>query len=79
MTPHEMKIQRNKLRYEWERQTFDAFILPVNELNLTPEEEKAYVRQALQATGRIIWIVMIVSEIPSCVRRIISCILIKIE
>lgn len=55
MTPHEMKIQRNKLRYEWERQTFDAFILPVNELNLTPEEEKAYVRQALQATGRIIW------------------------
>ena len=40
---HEIKKARMKLKFEWEQQTFEAFILPLGELHLLPTEEKDYV------------------------------------
>lgn len=52
---HEIKKARNALHYEDVRQTFDAYVLPMAELHLRPEEEKAYVRNAALAASRIVW------------------------
>lgn len=55
MTPHEIKILRNKLHYDSLRNVFDAFILPVDELTLSPAEEKDFSNKAVKASGSIIW------------------------
>ena len=55
MTPHEIKVLRNKVPYDALRNVFDAFILPVGELPLSPEEEKVYGNKAVKASGLIIW------------------------
>ena len=55
MTPNEMKKFRNQWHSVWECYTYDAFILPVNELPLSRADEQTYARRAMLAVGRIDW------------------------
>lgn len=52
---HEIKIVRQSLYQEWRRQTFDAFVLPLEELQLSPGEQRTYINKARYATGAIDW------------------------
>lgn len=55
MTPNEIKKFRNQRHSVWECYTYDAFILPVNELPLSRADEQTYARRAMLAVGRIDW------------------------
>ena len=55
MGEYDIRIARLSLPSEWERQAFDAFVLPVRDLGLTDEEENSFVRNAREAVDLIDW------------------------
>ena len=52
---YDISAARRVLAYEWQRQTFDAFILPVYQLGLTAVECRSYVGKAFEAVHRLDW------------------------
>ncbi len=55
MNTHDIKRLRDTLPETWQRLTFDAFILPVNSLGLSGEEQAAFARRAREAVNEIDW------------------------
>ena len=51
----EIRKLRSRVLYEALRYVFDAYILLINELPLSREEEKLYGQRALKAAGEIDW------------------------
>ena len=51
----DVSIARYHLGYEYDRQTYDALVLPVKELDLTAAEKGDYCSRALFATSLIDW------------------------
>ena len=51
----EIRKARQSFPYEWQRQAFDAFVLPADELGLTGRERDAFARQARAAVNEINW------------------------
>lgn len=51
------KIQntRGMILNEWQRQTYDAFVLPLEELQMTEEEERTWIHNARSLSGRLEW------------------------
>ena len=55
MGAYDIRMARLSLPSEWERLTFDAFVLPVHDLGLTEDEKTAFVRNAKAAVDCIDW------------------------
>lgn len=55
MGAYDIKTARSSLPTEWQRLTFDAFALPVHDLGLTDDQERAYVRKAKEVVNRVDW------------------------
>ena len=55
MKENELKKIRNSLHYEWERQTWDAFMVPFDQLNMSEDEQRQYASQARHAAEHICW------------------------
>ena len=55
MNVFDIKTLRNTLPEAWKRLTFDAFILPVNDLGLSADEQRSFARKAANATDEINW------------------------
>ena len=56
MTEQDIEKVRRSLREEWQRQTFDAFLLGMEVLRLTGREQESYVKAAGAAAGKISWL-----------------------
>ncbi len=54
-TRSDVRTARMVLPWEWQKQTFDAFLLPFDELDLTDQEKNAWVRKAKGAVDRLDW------------------------
>ena len=52
---HELRKNRNALPWEWERQIWDAFMIPIRELGIPEEEQKQYAQKARIAAENICW------------------------
>ena len=55
MTNREMKKTRNSTHYESQRQCWDAFMLPIERLNLPAEDQLLYAREAKKAAEHLVW------------------------
>ena len=51
----EARIVRMFFPEEWQRQAFDAFLVPLDELGLTDSEKSTYVRKAARAVNSLDW------------------------
>lgn len=48
-------LTRKNFPWEWQKQTLDAFVLPIEELGFTEQEKKNYVKKAREAVNRVDW------------------------
>jgi len=55
MNAFDVKTLRNMLPEVWQRLTFDAFVLPVNDLGLPEAERRTFARRACEAVDGINW------------------------
>ena len=55
MTDLDIEKMRKSLREEWQRQTFDAFLLGMEVLRLTGRDQEDYVKAAKAAVGKVSW------------------------
>lgn len=51
----DVRTIRASFPWEWQKQTFDAFLLPLDELGLVSRDKTIYVRKAAQAVNRLDW------------------------
>jgi len=56
MVVTEVRVMRNMLGEEWERQCWDAFMLPLDRLQLFPAEQKQYALMAIDSVHYIHWL-----------------------
>lgn len=55
MTPDKLRMLKHYLYDPFEKQILEAFLLPINDLGLSPAEEKRYAMQAVDSATRINW------------------------
>ena len=51
----DVRTVRMSFPWEWQKQTFDAFLLPLDDLGLTDKEKSAWVKKAKESVNRLDW------------------------